>query len=545
MEDVKRIYSLLLHSDGLKIREISNGLDLDKFYVAEIMFSPDNTPYWYQNDNSLWFAKEGALQIEEPEKIDELVTPAEKPIRFNINKFLQGDISDSLRIYLNQIPHFRLYTNNELLELLSRYRAGDRTALELLVKSQQRFVANIAFIYRNKGAFLEDIIQEGNIGLLRAIERFDSSQYRSFSNYAKAWIMQAISFSMTSMPYTLKVPVNQLNLIRKVNRFKEKYEQINGLPPSVEAIHIDENIAIDRIAMIDGLPDNLKDLTVISDDLDIFENTTSAFERFEDIEYNRYKANVLLNSLSIRSKNILKSYFGIGCVPMSLEQIGVEQNLTRERVRQILVKMILILRERVKKNDTPPIIENHGARRAIHLFDESALGSQNEETEPKRTGNIAGVQNTKGFFDSVGMQNAVEDFRDVNPNRILRNPSRTKEKVISPEREAFLKEMAKLKPEATTTKKSHRTFETTRKPTIRQSKRSVIESSHFDLTTSLYKLVQLGLLTKKECKHCHKKRLMTIGDVKEIVRHYQLTPYSTRFTQYTLDIWFRILRLVE
>ena len=439
MEDVKRIYSLILHSNGLKIRDIANQLSLDKYYVAEIMFSSQNNLYWYQDDDSLWFAKEGALQIEEPEKIDELVPPADKPLKFNVEKFFRGDISDSLRIFLNQIPKFRLYTNDELMDLLKRYRAGDRTAFDLLVKSQQRIVANIAYLYRNKGASLDDLIQEGNIGLLRAIERFDDSQYRSFSNYAKAWIMQAISFSMTSIPFTLKVPTNLLNVIRKVNRFKEKSEQENGLPPSVDVIQRDISIPIDKLAMIDNLPENLKDLTVIDDDLDSFESTTSAFERFEEIEYNQYKANVLLNSLSARSKMILKSYFGIGCAPMSLEQIGIKHKLTRERVRQILFKMIRILRERVKKNDAPLIVDSNGHN--VSMFDDSAFTSLGKVTEPNQTRLIDVKNNVIGFIDPVGLQKELESIRENSSNSILANPSKKKEKVLSLERGTFLKEM--------------------------------------------------------------------------------------------------------
>ena len=107
MEEVKRIYILLSHSEGLKIKDIAKELDLDIFYVADIMFSTDNIPYWYQNDDSLWFAKEGAIEIEEkPEdEKDELIVPVEIPQRFNINRFLQNDISDSLRAYLYQIPN--------------------------------------------------------------------------------------------------------------------------------------------------------------------------------------------------------------------------------------------------------------------------------------------------------------------------------------------------------------------------------------------------------------------------------------------------------
>ena len=138
MNDIERIYSLLLNSNGLKIRAISQELELDKYYVAEIMFSSQNIPYWYQDDDSLWYAKEGALQIEEPEKKDELAEPSIVIPKYNLNRFQQEDISESLRAYLNKISKFRIYTNDETLELFKRYRKGDNKAFGLIVKSQQK-----------------------------------------------------------------------------------------------------------------------------------------------------------------------------------------------------------------------------------------------------------------------------------------------------------------------------------------------------------------------------------------------------------------------
>ena len=145
MNDIERIYSLLTHSNGLKIRAISQELELDKYYVAEIMFSSQNIPYWYQDDDSLWYAKEGALQIEEyRNKVDELIAPVEKPQRFNLNRFLEEDLSESLRSYLRQISKYRVYTNDEMIELFKRYRNGELKAFDMIIKSQQRLVANIA-----------------------------------------------------------------------------------------------------------------------------------------------------------------------------------------------------------------------------------------------------------------------------------------------------------------------------------------------------------------------------------------------------------------
>ncbi len=428
MTDTERIYSLLSHSNGLNIRAISKELNLERYYVAEIMFSVQNINYWFQDDDSLWFAKEGALQIDEYiEDNDELTKNAEKPQTFNIDRFLKKSISYSLRTYLSEIPHFRIYSNNEILELIKRYKSGDRRAFELLVKSQQKLVANIALLYNRKYSMaIDDLIQEGNVGLFSAIERFDETQFRSFTNYAKSWVLQAISFSMTRLQYVVKIPINCINLHRKIQIFKEKYVQKNGFQPRADEIKIDDNVSLEQIATIDEFPDNLQNLTILSDNLDVFENKENAFESIEDKEYNKYIANVYLNSLSSRSKRIVKSYYGIGCLQETLEQIGREQNLTRERVRQILFKSIKILRERAKKNDAPRIIENKEPGRNVRLFDDSAFYSHNEASEPNQTEVVAGGQNTNGFFDPVGLLKEVEGTRKSFSNRVLNNPSEGK-----------------------------------------------------------------------------------------------------------------------
>lgn len=285
MNDIERIYSLLLHSNGLKIRAISQELELDKYHVAEIMFSSQNNPYWYQDDNSLWYAKEGALQIEEPkEEIDELIAPVEIPQRFNFNRFLEEDLSDSLRSYLSKISKYRIYSNDEMIELFKRYRNGDKKAFDLIIKSQQRLVANIALLYCRKGAPLEDIIQEGNVGLIKAAERFDYIQYRSFSNYAKSWILQSISFSMTTMPYMVRLSLNQLARYRKVRMFKEMFEQQHGYPPSVSDIDVGEDVEPEKIALLYQLPDSLWKLVEFQLDLDLLESRTDFVADYEKNE---------------------------------------------------------------------------------------------------------------------------------------------------------------------------------------------------------------------------------------------------------------------
>ena len=337
MDDIKRIYSLLSHSNGLKIRAISQELELDKYYVAEIMFSSQNIPYWYQDDNSLWYAKEGALQIEEPEEEnDELIAPVEIPQRFNVNRFLAENLSDSLRFYLSQISKYRIYSNDEMMELFKRYRNGDQKAFDLIIKSQQRLVANIALLYCRKGAPLEDIIQEGNVGLVKAAERFDYTQYRSFSNYAKAWILQSISISMTTMPYMVRLPLNQLARYRKVRMFKEMFEQQHGYPPSVTDIDVGEDVEPEKIALLYQLPDSLWKLVEYHLDLDLLESRTDFVADYEKDEYNWHFVRWLLRCLNNKEALILRLYYGIDVMEETLSSIGDKMDLTRERVRQII-----------------------------------------------------------------------------------------------------------------------------------------------------------------------------------------------------------------
>lgn len=349
MNDIERIYSLLLHSNGLKIRAISQELELDKYYVAEIMFSSQNIPYWYQDDDSLWYAKEGALQIEEPEEeMDELITPVEIPQRFNVNRFLEEDLSDSLRSYLSQISKYRIYSNDEMIELFKRYRNGDQKAFDLIIKSQQRLVANIAFLYCRKGAPLEDIIQEGNVGLVKAAERFDYTQYRSFSNYAKSWILQSISASMTTMPYTVRLPLNQLVLYRKIRKFKDKFEQLHGYIPSVNDIEIGEDIDTERIKYLDGLPYNLSSLTSLFSDMDNNESETNAIDDFINKDESSLSVMNLLRYLRKREQQIIQKFYGINTKEEELSTIGEYYGLTRERVRQIKEKTVRHLRDILK-----------------------------------------------------------------------------------------------------------------------------------------------------------------------------------------------------
>ena len=346
MEEITRIYSLLLHSGGLKIRLIAEKLELDTLHVAEIMFSPDCIPYWYQNEDSIWFAKEGAIQLEEelePE-VDKLTSLLEEPRVFKIDKYSDVGVSESVLSYLSSLSRYRTYTNKEVIELFDRYRKGDRKAYDAIVKGNLKLVAHIAYYYSNRGASFEDLIQEGNIGLLKAIERFDYTIALSFNNFAKYWILQSILLALSDLPYLVGLPLNQLNLYNKIQKFIRNYEQEHGYKPSVNQIQLDDDINPERISYLSQLPEDLLDLC-ISVDLDEFESDlypADATLNYRDLSISIDRH---LSRLPDRGKDIIRMRFGIGCREMTLEEIGDKFGLTRERVRQISEASIRKLRE--------------------------------------------------------------------------------------------------------------------------------------------------------------------------------------------------------
>ena len=347
MENATRIYSLLLHSKGLRIRDIARELELDKFYVAETMFSTQNNSFWYQDDNGLWYAKEGAIQIEEP-KEDRLTEPLEESRRFNYERYLQGTPSASLSSYIHNISKYRVYSNQETIELICRYRRGDNRALDLLVKSQQRLVVGIAFLYWKDGVQLEDLIQEGNIGLLKAIDFYDNTQGYSFINYAKPCIRQAISNSLAYLQYLIRMPINLLIQHRKICRYIEKYENLNGFPPSICDIKLDEALDHEKLLFFCKLPENLKDMVCI-DDLDNYETSSSrSVLLYESLRKEIERA---ISALKQSEQQVVRLYFGLDCfAPMTLEEIGERLDLTRERVRQVKEKAMRRLQHTSRRN---------------------------------------------------------------------------------------------------------------------------------------------------------------------------------------------------
>ena len=537
MEEVRRIYILLLHSNGLKIKDIAQKLDLDKYYVADILFSTDNIPFWYQDSSSLWFAKEGAIEIEEPKETKEpLITSLEIPQKFNINRFLEEDLSDSLRSYLHQISKYRIYSNDEMIELFKRYRNGDKNAFNLIIMSQQRLVANIAFLYCRKGAPLEDIIQEGNVGLVKAAERFDYTQYRSFSNYAKSWILQSISFAMASMPYMIRLPLNQLSLYRKVRDFKDHYEQENGYSPSINDIDLNESSDLDRIKYLDGLPYNLKSLMHLSDNMDAYESRTNAIENSIDKNEVQFSVKKLLSRLQKRERQMLQMFYGINRKEESLASIGDFFGLTRERARQIKEKTVRHLRDILNSRK-----ENVDKMRII-IHDDEENDLDIDSTLSMSQSNIEEKNEPNKRLDVVKQIDDLKEGDEIYYNDVLCTVKTIIESTQSPKliieyqngvRDVVLYNKSKYTKATYSLKNKQKYVQT-------ENKRQ-----QFQLSTPLSELVDLNIITEKQLHQCRKKGLRYIGDVKHIIEKYELTPDSTRFTKYTLDMWFGIIRLLD
>lgn len=338
---------MLLHGNGLKIREISKKLELDVYYVADVLFSTDCIKYWYQNDSSLWFAKENTLDVEEPEEEDSLIQNVIVPQNINTDSFLINEPGCSLSIYIQEISNYRIYSEEEINELFSRYRKGDNVAYNLLIKSHLRLVANIARLYKSKGLHLCDLIQEGNIGLLKAVEKFDHTKNNRFVEYAKSWILQAISSSVVNLPNIVRIPQNQIYLHRKLQKLIEKFEHQHEYEPSISQIELD--VDMDSLSLICNFPRRLNDITVLVDDWEEYSDKSGkSTDHVLLKESDNYYINNLLHFLKKKKReaSILKSYYGIDQpLEETLSSIGDRYNLTRERTRQIVFSTIDELRK--------------------------------------------------------------------------------------------------------------------------------------------------------------------------------------------------------
>ncbi len=267
--------------------------------------------------------------------------------QLKITKSITNRESASLDKYLQEIGREELVTPDEEVELAQRIRKGDQEALEKLTRANLRFVVSVAKQYQNQGLSLPDLINEGNLGLIKAAEKFDETRGFKFISYAVWWIRQSILQALAEQSRIVRLPLNQVGSLNKINKALSKFEQANERAPSNE--ELSEMIDVPKDKISDTLRVGSRHVSVDApfvegEDnslLDVLPNDDSpSADRGLVNESLNTEIERALSTLTDREREIIKSFFGIGCQEMTLEEIGERFGLTRERVRQIKEKAI-------------------------------------------------------------------------------------------------------------------------------------------------------------------------------------------------------------
>jgi RNA polymerase primary sigma factor len=273
--------------------------------------------------------------------------------QLKITKSITNRESQSLEKYLQEIGKVDLITPEEEVQLAIRIKQGDQRALEKLTKANLRFVVSVAKQYQNQGLSLSDLINEGNLGLIKAAQRFDETRGFKFISYAVWWIRQSILQALAEQSRIVRLPLNKVGLSNKISKAYSQLEQEYEREPSTEELAELLDIGTEEVETTLGVAARHVSVDapfVDSEDnslLDVLENP-NADAADADLEHHdslRCEIERSLSTLTDRQRDVIKLYFGIGVEhPMSLEDIGEKFSLTRERVRQIKDKAITKLR---------------------------------------------------------------------------------------------------------------------------------------------------------------------------------------------------------
>ena len=271
--------------------------------------------------------------------------------QLKITKSITNRESASLDKYLQEIGKEDLITVEEEVELAQRIRKGDQKALEKLTRANLRFVVSVAKQYQNQGLSLPDLINEGNLGLIKAAEKFDETRGFKFISYAVWWIRQSILQALAEQSRRVRLPLNQVGSLNKINKAYSRFEQENERRPSPEELADTLDLPAEKVAdtlrvsgrhisvdapFVEGEDNSLLDV-LVNDDSPVADRTLINESLSTEVER-------ALSTLTERERDIIKSFFGINTQEMTLEEIGEQFGLTRERVRQIKEKAIRRLR---------------------------------------------------------------------------------------------------------------------------------------------------------------------------------------------------------
>ncbi len=275
--------------------------------------------------------------------------------QLKIKKSITNRENASFERYLQEIGREELLTVEQEVELAQRIKKGDSKALEKLTKANLRFVVSVAKQYQNHGLSLQDLINEGNVGLIKAAEKYDETRGFKFISYAVWWIRQSIQQAIAEKSNLIKMPINQVETLNKITHASNKFEQEHGRRPSLDEMAENLNIEEDKIEDIvkasrrhvsadapigSGEGNSLFD--VIASD----EETQA--DRELVTESLREEICRMLNVLNDRERIVITSFFGINQAEQTMAEIAIKCNLTRERVRQIKEKAIRKLRNNTR-----------------------------------------------------------------------------------------------------------------------------------------------------------------------------------------------------
>ena len=279
--------------------------------------------------------------------------------QLKISKSITNRESESLEKYLQEIGKVELLTPEEEVRLAVLIKKGDQTALDTLTKANLRFVVSVAKQYQNQGLTLSDLINEGNLGLIKAAQRFDETRGFKFISYGVWWIRQSILQALAEQSRIVRLPLNKVGLTNKISKAYTQLEQEFEREPTPEELAFLLNIDVVEISATMGIAGRH-----VSMDQPLSEGEDGTLiDVMENFNASRSDSNLILteslnteierslNTLSARQKEVILFFFGIGIDhPLSLEDIAQRYSLTRERVRQIKDKAILKLQSAAQEN---------------------------------------------------------------------------------------------------------------------------------------------------------------------------------------------------
>ena len=283
--------------------------------------------------------------------------------QLKITKQVTNRETASLDKYLQEIGKVELISAEEEVELAQRIKQGDKIALEKLTKANLRFVVSVAKQYQNQGLSLPDLINEGNLGLIKAAQRFDETRGFKFISYAVWWIRQSILQALAEQSRIVRLPLNKIGSINKINKTYAKLEQEFEREPNAEEIA--EVLEITEAEVKESLKNAGRHISMDAPLVQDEDNTMYDVLKSEEAptpetellyESLRKEIDRAISTLTQREQDVVRLYFGLnGSHPMTLEEIGEKFDLTRERVRQIKEKAI----RRLKHTSRSKILKSY------------------------------------------------------------------------------------------------------------------------------------------------------------------------------------------